>query len=167
VKTKDYNFNCFSWNRARDGYKKTKGAKNKKRRKGYLTVTVTEAEISTKKRWLLFCLCVSVFVSVWDKREGRWEWDLRHSHRSKSKLQNYFFYFFLIKSSITSFLGWKLMPIVKAQTKYYKTKLIIIKYSVMLTSAPGALVKDTKIINFCIENNVFYLSKKSITQVPK
>jgi hypothetical protein len=37
----------------------------------------------------------------------------------------------------------------------------------MLTSAPGALVKNTKISKFCIENDVLYISKRSITQVPK
>jgi hypothetical protein len=30
-----------------------------------------------------------------------------------------------------------------------------------------AIVKNIKTKNFCIENNVFYLSKKSITQVSR
>jgi hypothetical protein len=37
----------------------------------------------------------------------------------------------------------------------------------MLTSVPGALVKDTKTNNFCIENSVLYLFKRSITQVSR
>jgi hypothetical protein len=37
----------------------------------------------------------------------------------------------------------------------------------MLTSVPGVLVKDIKIRNFCIESSVFYLSKKSIIQIPR
>jgi hypothetical protein len=34
-------------------------------------------------------------------------------------------------------------------------------------SALGALVKDTKIGNFCIENSVTHIFKRSIAQVPR
>jgi hypothetical protein len=42
----------------------------------------------------------------------------------------------------------------------------IITFRVMLTGAPGALVKETKKRKFCIENNTFYTFEKLITQVP-
>jgi hypothetical protein len=38
-------------------------------------------------------------------------------------------------------------------------KKLSISLWVMLTNAPGALVKNTKTSNFYIENSVFYLSK--------
>jgi hypothetical protein len=45
----------------------------------------------------------------------------------------------------------------------HSLKLIILIIWIMLTSALGTVVKDIKTRNFCIENSVFYISKKSIT----
>jgi hypothetical protein len=42
-----------------------------------------------------------------------------------------------------------------------------IKTRVLFINAPEALVKDIKTSNIYIENDVLYISKRSITQVPR